>query len=78
MQPGSIICWCGEQDCISRTVLLGGHRVFQRAASHRQACEACRRTVPNPTHATPRERAPRQVGTGQVIAEVRRIVKNKE
>ena len=50
---------------------------MQRAASCRQACETCRRTVPRPASATPRERAPRRTGMRNDIAKVAAAVKNK-
>jgi hypothetical protein len=42
-----------------------------------QACEACGRTAPRPTLATPRERAPHWTRMSLAIAEVRTEVKNK-
>ena len=46
-------------------------------ASCQPACEACCRTAPRPTLATPRERAPRRAGMSKVIAQMKHSVKNK-
>ncbi len=42
-----------------------------------QVCETCGGTAPCPVLATPRERAPRRAGIGDVIAKARSTVKNK-
>jgi len=46
-------------------------------ASRQPACEACCRTAPRPTSATPRERAPRRAGMSQGRAQMIHRINNK-
>jgi len=82
-----VACWAARLDGVVwkvRARLLVTRGLFQRTWRHArighlrsQGCEACGRTAPRPTAATPRERAPHRTRMFLAIAELRRIVKNK-
>ncbi|EIM28849.1 hypothetical protein MicloDRAFT_00024940 [Microvirga lotononidis] len=79
-QPGSLVSENGRAELLVphgtfRRLDLDQHRAAKGLPS--QVCETCGRTVPHPTTATPRERAPRQAGMGNDIAKVHPPVKNK-